>query len=178
MAVVAHRMEPAMNLSLRHPPKGFKESSLEESPKIQSAPSVDRLPVDPAVHPVLFFDGVCGLCDSTVHWLLDRDRHGILRFAPLQGETAAAVLPVADSKELRSVVLVDGEGVHRRSAAAIRALRHLGGKYRAFARLIWLIPAPLRELGYMIVSRIRYRVFGKKELCRLPRPGENERFLA
>ncbi|MBA3312631.1 MAG: DUF393 domain-containing protein [Planctomycetaceae bacterium] len=139
---------------------------------------LDRLPVDPAVHPVLFFDGVCGLCDATVHWLLDRDRRSVLRFAPLQGETAAAVLPAADSQNLRSVVLVDADGVHRRSAAAIRTLRHLGGKYRMFARLLWLIPGPLRELGYMFISKIRYRLFGKRDLCRLPRPGENERFLA
>jgi predicted DCC family thiol-disulfide oxidoreductase YuxK len=140
--------------------------------------NLSRLPVDPAVHPILFFDGVCGLCDATVHWLLDRDRRGVLRFAPLQGETAAAVLPPGDSHDLRSVVLVDEAGVHRRSAAAIRTLRHLGGKYRTAAGVLWLVPRPVREAGYKLISKMRYRLFGKKDLCRLPRPGENERFLA
>lgn len=140
--------------------------------------NLSRLPVDPAVHPVLFFDGVCGLCDATVHWLLDQDSRGVLRFAPLQGETAAAVLPPSDSQDLRSVVLVDEAGVHRRSAAAIRTLRHLGGKYRTLAGALWLVPRPLRDTGYKAISKVRYRLFGKKELCRLPRPGENERFLA
>jgi len=144
----------------------------------ESQTKLDRLPVDPAVHPVLFFDGVCGLCDATVHWLLERDRHAVLRFAPLQGETAATVLPPADSQDLRSVVLLDGDGIHRRSTAAIRTLRHLGGRYRTFARLLWFVPRPLREVSYRVISKIRYRLFGKKDLCRLPRPGENERFLA
>ncbi len=166
-------MEPLVTMTLRTSTRRFKDDALGET-KME----LDRLPVDPAVHPVLFFDGVCGLCDATVHWLLDRDRRSVLRFAPLQGETAAAVLPAADSQNLRSVVLVDADGVHRRSAAAIRTLRHLGGKYRTFARLLWLIPGPLRELGYMFISKIRYRLFGKRDLCRLPRPGENERFLA
>jgi predicted DCC family thiol-disulfide oxidoreductase YuxK len=144
----------------------------------ESQTNLDRLPVDPAVHPVLFFDGVCGLCDATVHWLLDRDPHGVLRFAPLQGETAAAVLPRADSQDLKSVVLLDGAGVHRRSSAAILTLKHLGGRYRTLARLLWLVPRPLREIGYRFISKIRYRLFGKKDLCRLPKLGENERFLA
>lgn len=146
----------------------------------ESAASIksEELPVDPATHPVLFFDGVCGLCDATVNWLLARDRQGVLRYAPLQGETASCVLPPADAQNLRSVVLVDGQGIHRRSRAAIRTLEHLGGRYRAYARLLWLVPGPLREVLYKLVSKMRYRLFGKKDLCRLPKPEESERFLA
>lgn len=155
----------------------MKQPVAETSQVADSSARVERLPVDPAVHPVLFFDGVCGLCDATVNWLLRRDRAGVLRFAPLQGDTAARVLPAADAQDLRSVVLVDGQGVHRRSAAAVRTLRHLGGRYRVLAHLLWLIPGPLRELCYKTVSKLRYRLFGKKDLCRLPNPGENERFL-
>lgn len=139
---------------------------------------IERLPVEPSEHPVLFFDGVCGLCDATIRWLIDHDPKRVLRFAPLQGETAARVLPSADSKDLRSVVLVDGAGVHRRSKAVVRTLQHLGGRYRILARLLWCVPGPLRELGYKFISKIRYAIFGKKDLCRLPKPGENERFLA
>jgi predicted DCC family thiol-disulfide oxidoreductase YuxK len=76
------------------------------------------------------------------------------------------------------VVLVDGAGVHRRSSAAVRTLGHLGGRYRLYARMLWVIPAPIRELGYKCVSKLRYRIFGKKDLCRLPKPGESVRFLA
>ncbi len=137
----------------------------------------ERLPVDPAVHPVLFFDGVCGLCDATVTWLVDHDPDRVLRFAPLQGETAARTLPPSDAVALKSVVLVDAAGVHRRSAAAVRTLGHLGGRWRWLARLLWLIPGPLRELAYKAISKVRYRVFGKRDACRMPRPGEADRFL-
>jgi predicted DCC family thiol-disulfide oxidoreductase YuxK len=138
---------------------------------------VSELPIDPAAHPILFFDGVCGLCDITVKWLIARDPAGILRYAPLQGETAARVLPPADSQNLQSVVLMDEAGVHRRSAAVVRSLRHLGGRYRWLARGLWLVPAPIRELGYKIISKLRYRLFGKRDLCRLPKQGESTRFL-
>ena len=97
--------------------------------------------------------------------------------APLQGETAARVLPPSDAEQLKSVVLVDARGVHRRSAAAVRTLWHLGGRYRLYARLLWLIPAPLRELGYRFVSKVRYRIWGKKDACRLPTAGVRDRYL-
>ena len=133
--------------------------------------------IDPAAHPVLFFDGVCGLCNSTVGGLMRRDRAGLLRFAPLQGETAGRLLPEDDIKGLASVVLVDGAGTHRRSDAIVRVLRHLGGRYRIPATALWLVPKPLRELGYRIVAKLRYRVFGKRESCRLPTVAERSRFL-
>lgn len=130
-----------------------------------------------ADHPILFFDGVCGLCNASVDALRKRDRSGVLRFAPLQGETASRLLPQDDIRGLKSLVLVDSAGVHRRSAAVVCVLRHLGGRYRFYGALLRIIPRPLRDLGYRVVSRLRYRLFGKKETCRLPTPQEREQFL-
>lgn len=135
------------------------------------------LPVDPAAHPVLFFDGVCGLCNTTVNRLIRWDGAGVLRFAPLQGETASRVLPKEDVTTLASVVLLDGGGTHRRTDAVVRVLRHLGGRYRLLAAALWLIPRPLRDVGYRFVAKFRYRVFGKKDTCRLPTAEERGRFL-
>ena len=132
---------------------------------------------DPQAHPILFFDGVCGLCNRTVDLLIRRDRAGVLRFAPLQGETAARLLPEADVRGLASVVLVDEAGTYRRSDAIARVLRHLGGRYRFYGTALRMIPRPLRDLGYRFVAKIRYRVFGKKETCRLPTAAERGRFL-
>lgn len=143
----------------------------------QPEANVTRGPIDVEAHPILFFDGVCGLCNATVDWLLARDRQGVLRFAPLQGETAQRLLPKTDSQDLNSVVLFDESGLHRRSRAAVRTLRHLGGPYRLLSCLLWVIPAPLRELGYRTIAKLRYRLFGKKETCRMPSPSERERFL-
>ena len=128
-------------------------------------------------NPILFFDGVCGLCNSVVDWVLRNDRRGIVLFSPLQGETAQQRLPDGDRERLDTVVFIEGDRITRRSTAIVRLLSHLGGVWTVLAWLLWLIPWPLRDVGYRGVSKLRYRLFGKKETCRLPTPDERARFL-
>ena len=132
---------------------------------------------DEGHHPILFFDGVCGLCNAAVDWLIARDPAGVLRFAPLQGETAERLLPESDRECLDSLTLLDGAGRARRTRAVVRSLSHLGGRWAAAAWLLWLVPAPLRDLGYRLTAKVRYAVWGKKESCRMPSPEERARFL-
>lgn len=127
--------------------------------------------------PVLFFDGVCGLCNATVDFALRHDRNGRVLFAPLQGTTAAARLDAADTQNLDTVVMMERGQLHRRSAAIVRLMRQLGGAWTPLAWLLWVIPWPLRDIGYRLVSKLRYRLFGQKETCRLPSPEERARFL-
>lgn len=131
----------------------------------------------PSKTPVLFFDGVCGLCNRFVDLALSRDRSGTLLFAPLQGRTARDVLGPESGEQLETVVLADDRGVHRRSSAVVRVLWRLGGWRRAAAALLWVIPRPIRDMGYRCVVRNRYRWFGRKEACRMPTPEERDRFL-
>ncbi len=126
---------------------------------------------------VVFFDGVCGLCNVSVDFILARDTHQRFRFAPLQGETARQVLPAADRERLDTLVLLTERAAYRRSAAVVRILWRLPGVWPVLGALLWLIPGPLRDLGYRIVSANRLSWFGKKETCRLPTPEERERFL-
>lgn len=128
-------------------------------------------------NPILFFDGVCGLCNSVVDWVLRNDRRGIVLFSPLRGETAQQRLPDGDRERLDTVVFIEGDRITRRSTAIVRLLSHLGGVWTVLAWLLWLIPWPLRDVGYRGVSKLRYRLFGKKETCRLPTPDERARFL-
>ncbi len=128
-------------------------------------------------NPILFFDGVCGLCNSVVGWVLRNDRLGIVLFSPLQGETAQERLADGDRGRLDTVVFIEGDRITRRSTAIVRLLSHLGGVWAVLAWLLWLIPWPLRDVGYRAVSKLRYRLFGKKETCRLPTPDERARFL-
>ena len=132
---------------------------------------------------VVLFDGVCALCDSSVRFLLARDPEGKLAYAPLQGETARAVLtrhPGAD-ETLSTILYVRGMGtenedLHERSDAAFEILRDLGGVWRLVAWLR-LVPRPIRNAVYDFIARRRYRWFGKFDACRLPEAGTNERFL-
>lgn len=128
-------------------------------------------------HPVLYFDGVCGLCSRAVDFVMRHDPRGIFRFAPLQGETAAAHLDPADTANLNSMVLKTHQGTFRRSAALVRILWLLGSTWWLLGWMLWIVPVPLRDLGYQFIARVRYQLFGKHETCRLPTPEERERFL-
>jgi predicted DCC family thiol-disulfide oxidoreductase YuxK len=127
--------------------------------------------------PVLFFDGVCGLCNRFVDFILRHDHRRALRLAPLQGETAEALLGRDDRESVETVVLRAGERSFRRSAAVVRVLWRLGAFWKVVGGLLWLVPLPLRDLGYRIVAGNRYRLFGRKETCRIPTPEERGRLL-
>lgn len=132
---------------------------------------------DDAVQTILFFDGVCGLCNRAVDFVLARDKDGTIKFAPLQGDTARQLLTPADLADLNTMVLWVGGKTYRKSAAAARILWRLHWGWRMTGTLLWLIPLPLRNLGYTLVARNRYRFFGKKETCRMPSAAERLRFL-
>jgi predicted DCC family thiol-disulfide oxidoreductase YuxK len=134
-------------------------------------------PPSAVLHPVIFFDGVCGLCNRFVDFVLRRDPGGLFRFSPLQGETAAEQLTPADITDLKTMVVVDGDQTYRKSAAVIRVLQRLGGFWHVASALFWLAPRPLRDLGYSWIANNRYAIFGKKETCRMPSADERARFL-
>jgi predicted DCC family thiol-disulfide oxidoreductase YuxK len=125
---------------------------------------------------ILYFDGVCGLCNRLVDWLVRRDRTGQLRFAPLQGATAAARLPAGWAEDLATVVLERDGRLSARSSAALEAVALLGGPWRA-ASLLKVVPRPLRDACYGWVARHRYAWFGRREACRVPSEAERARFL-
>jgi predicted DCC family thiol-disulfide oxidoreductase YuxK len=132
---------------------------------------------------VLLFDGECGFCDGAVRWLLARDPRRRLHFAPLQGETAAALRARHPEipRDPDTVVLVErgpgGERVHLRSQAVLRTLALLESPWRHAA---WLrvLPRRLLDAGYRAFARRRYRWFGRLDACRVPAPEERARFLA
>lgn len=126
---------------------------------------------------IVFFDGVCGLCNRTVNFLMARDRRGVLKFAPLQGKTAGQLVPESVRQDLNTFVFSDRGTLYYRSTAMARILMRLGGGWKIVGLLMWIIPAPLRNLGYRGVAKVRYRLFGKTESCRMPAPEERARFL-
>ena len=134
--------------------------------------------------PILFYDGVCGLCNALVQFLLKRDKQGRLRFASLQSDFAAKVLgrhgiDPSDLDTVRVVVNYEQpqEQVLSRSDAILRAVSELGGFRKAAATVALLIPRALRDFIYRFVARNRYQVFGKYDTCVLPDPSQRSRFL-
>ena len=132
---------------------------------------------------VLFYDGLCGFCDRTVQFVLERDAGGSMRFAPLQGIFASEIL--LQHPELRgtdSLVLVERRGasgetrITTRSDAILKVAAYLGGPWRA-VRLLRLLPRPLRDWGYDRFAASRYRLFGRLDSCRIPAPEARARFI-
>lgn len=140
------------------------------------------VPVDgaPADHPVVLFDGVCNLCNSAVNWLLERDVEGRLHYASLQSRAARTVLAkvgISDPGTLPdSIILVDADGVHLRSAAALRIGAHLGFPFSLGRVALW-VPRPIRDAVYALIARNRYRWFGRRDVCMRPTPELTARFL-
>lgn len=127
---------------------------------------------------VLFYDGVCAMCNGIVRIMLRLDERHVFFFAPLQGETAALARALHPEfpTEIETVVYVREGEVFVRSRAGLLALQSMPYPARAISWLRFL-PAWLTDLFYQIVARTRYRVFGKYEQCPLPPAEHRARFL-
>jgi len=123
---------------------------------------------------VVFFDGVCNLCNAFVDFVIRRN--SVFRFSSLQGKTASQSLPAALVRDLPSVVLVSHGIVYIESTAALKVLSQLGGLWPLMA-VFYLVPKMLRDSIYRWIGRHRYTWFGKRETCRLPSLEERSRFL-
>jgi predicted DCC family thiol-disulfide oxidoreductase YuxK len=135
-------------------------------------------------HSILLYDGVCGLCNRLVQFILRRDREAIFRFAALQSPFAARILSRhgANPTDLDTVYLVlnhelPDESLLSRSDAVLFVLKQLGRFWRASALLLQLLPRFLRDLLYNAIARHRYRIFGRSDLCTLPSDADHIRFL-
>jgi predicted DCC family thiol-disulfide oxidoreductase YuxK len=139
-----------------------------------SAPAAGAASLD---HVVLY-DGVCGLCDRAVQFLLDHEDGATLRYTPLQGDTAAALRAQYPNipEGLQTVVYVADGRAYLRSKAFLHLARHLRAPWRWAYHLRWM-PGFVLDLGYRLLASVRYRLFGKLDQCRLPSPAERARFL-
>ncbi len=126
---------------------------------------------------VVFFDGVCNLCNGFINYLMKLDSRDRLRFGSLQGEAAHELLG-AEADALASLVVVrDGE-VYRESEALLQIGLALGGIHALGARTARVLPRGLRDFIYRSIARNRYSLFGKRDTCRMPTAEERGRFLS
>jgi predicted DCC family thiol-disulfide oxidoreductase YuxK len=133
---------------------------------------------------VVFYDGICGLCNGFVAFLLARDTRQRLRFAALQTPIARQILEPhgIDLSALNTIYVVAGwqtpsERVLARSAAVLHAVRQLGGFWSLAAGLASVVPRPIANVAYDAIAHIRYRLFGKYDRCPIPPPGWQRSFL-
>jgi predicted DCC family thiol-disulfide oxidoreductase YuxK len=127
---------------------------------------------------IILFDGVCNLCNSSVQFILRRDKAGRFLFASLQSRVGQQYLQKfgLPADELHSFILIENGKAYSRSSAALRVLRQLGGGWKLFY-VFRILPAFIRDGVYNLIARHRYQWFGKRESCWLPTPELKSRFL-
>ena len=129
-------------------------------------------------HAIVLFDDVCNLCTSTIQCIIKRDPHGYFTFASLQSAIGRTLLEEhgLQPDALDTFVLIEGSRCFTRSDAALRVAQHLSGGW-ALSRVFSLIPKPIRDWGYTVIARNRYRWFGTHETCMVPSRDLLDRFL-
>jgi predicted DCC family thiol-disulfide oxidoreductase YuxK len=137
---------------------------------------------------LVIFDGKCGLCNWSVRWLLKRDRKDRLRFVPSDVPAVAGLLgrhgmDAATAAGNSGTILVAagldtaGERLLARSDAVLVLLARLPTPWPGVAIVLGWVPRGLRDLGYRLVARFRYRLFGRLDACPIPTASERNRFL-
>ncbi|NVJ86264.1 MAG: DUF393 domain-containing protein [Algoriphagus sp.] len=128
---------------------------------------------------VIFFDGVCNLCNRSIDFILQRDKKNQFLVGALQDEFSKKVLSNYSVKPdyLDSLVLLEKGKIFYRSTAALKIAKQLSGLWPLFYGFV-VLPSWLRDPIYDWIGRNRYRWFGKKSTCRIPTPEERAKFLS
>ncbi len=127
---------------------------------------------------IILFDGICNLCNSSVNFIIDRDRNDIFKFASFQSDAGKTFLNTLglDSKKLYSVILIDEGTFYTKSTAALKIIKEFGGFWKPLYAFI-MVPKMVRDLFYDVIANNRYRWFGRTDSCRVPNSELQERFL-
>ncbi len=128
--------------------------------------------------PLLFFDGVCNLCNSSVNFIIKYDDHQHFKFASLQSDATKQLLLQFDknNSELDSIILIQNNKVYSKSSAILRVAKNLGG-LTSFAIIFWVFPKPIRDWVYDFIAKNRYKWFGKRDSCMIPTKELKSRFI-
>ena len=126
----------------------------------------------------MLFDAECVLCSANAQFILTFDRKRRFRLASMQSQAGAALFRAhgIDPADPDTILLIDGDRVLQNSDAVIAIYAGLGWPWR-IAAAARLIPRRLRDLAYRWVARNRYRIFGRRETCWVPRPEDAGRLL-
>ena len=128
--------------------------------------------------PLILFDGVCNLCNSSVQFIIKHDTNNKFLFASLQSSMGQAVLKhfELDTTDFNTFVLVEEYQAYTKSTGALHVVKQLSGFWKILYIFI-IIPVPIRDFFYTFVSKHRYKLFGKKDQCMMPSPDLKSKFL-
>ncbi len=132
---------------------------------------------------LILYDGVCGICNASVQYVIRHDASGVFAFAPIQGSTAGDILRRhgKDPADLDTVYVVLNQGQPDESLlsegrAALFVLKQVRGPFLLFTWFSWL-PTGVLNWFYQRIARNRYRLAKKLDACPVPSPAVRARFL-
>ncbi len=127
---------------------------------------------------IILFDGVCNFCNGTVNFILKHDKEKQFLFSAQQSEKGQEILNRIGKHDEnpKSLILIDEDEVLEAADAAIRISKYLKGFPHIFYKLRFL-PRSINHAAYNFIAKNRYKMFGKKEECRIPTEVEKESFL-
>ena len=129
-------------------------------------------------NPIVFFDGVCNLCNSSVQFIIRHDNKHIYKFASLQSKIAKSLLlDLGEQINLETIILLQNGKIYKETDAIIKILKTLGWKWKFLAFFIQIVPIIIRNRVYRWISKHRYRWFGLKEQCMISTFEDEKRFL-
>ena len=117
---------------------------------------------------ILLLDGDCGLCNRLAIFLDKRLGKGkdiaYRTILSQEGQELIATFP-QKQQDADTVYLLRNGKSYIRSAAGIRCLLYMKWYYRMWFPVLWIIPFPLRDIGYRIIAKYRHKIFKKPETC-------------
>ncbi len=128
---------------------------------------------------IILFDGVCNLCNSSIQFVIERDKDDVYRFAALQSETAKKMVAQRniDTSQVDSIILIEpGIAYYTKSSAALKIGKSFGGLWSLLGIFEW-IPEKISNQVYDFIAKNRYKWYGKKENCMIPTSDLKAKFL-
>lgn len=127
---------------------------------------------------IVIFDGYCNLCAWSVQFIMKRHKKDYFRFASLQSATGKQIIErfkiPFDTAE--SVVLIENESIYYKSTAALRIAKRLRSLW-PLSYFFIVVPKIIRDYIYTVIAKNRFKWFGKRTECYLPKNDEQDLFL-
>ena len=129
-------------------------------------------------HHIILFDGVCNFCNFWVNFILNRDKNDTYLFTAMQSDSGQKFLQEfkLNAYDFDSFVLIVNDKHFTKSTAALMIIKHLKSIVKLLYPLI-ILPEPIRDFFYDLAAKNRYKVFGKRNICRIPTENEKKKFL-
>jgi len=129
-------------------------------------------------HSIILFDGVCNLCNSSINFVIKRDKNDVFKFGALQEEPGISLLKKygINTLDTDSIILIENGKAYIKSTAALKVAKKLSAAWPLLYGFI-IIPTFIRNWVYNYVAKNRYKWYGKKDSCMIPTPALREKFL-